>query len=121
MGSLAVSGVVPMVPLPPMGIFPNRRNGTDRVTMFGVMSRMTITSEGLVGMRVDDMVFCLLVMAMRAVVDTRRTAMRRFRVMSSLELCGINDAVMQAGVGGWDMSKRGFVRLGSCCCNESRL
>ena len=46
-----------MVPLPPTGILPKRRKGTERVTTLGVISRMTITSDGLVGMRVDDMVF----------------------------------------------------------------
>ena len=44
-----------MVPLPPTGIAPNRRNGTERVTTFGVMFRMTITSDGFAGTSLDDM------------------------------------------------------------------
>lgn len=35
---------------------PNRRNGTESVTTLGVMSRNTITSDGLTGMSLDDMV-----------------------------------------------------------------
>lgn len=45
-----------MVPLPPMSKRPNLLNGTESVTMFGVMLRITITSAGLSGMSFDDMV-----------------------------------------------------------------
>jgi len=39
----------PIVPRPPTRSWPKRRNGRDRVTMFGVTLRMTITSEGFAG------------------------------------------------------------------------
>lgn len=46
----------PIVPRPPTRNRPYRRNGTESVTMFGVMLRITITSAGFDGMSLDDMV-----------------------------------------------------------------
>lgn len=43
------------VPLPPMGMVPKRLKGTEKVTTLGVTSRMTMTSAGLVGISLDDM------------------------------------------------------------------
>lgn len=48
-----------MVPRPPMGILLKRRKGTESVTMLGVTSRMTMTSEGLEGIRASDMMASL--------------------------------------------------------------
>lgn len=45
----------PTVPLPPMGMDPNRLNGTEKVTTLGVTSRMTMTSAGLAGISLEDM------------------------------------------------------------------
>ena len=63
-----------MVPLPPIGILPKRRNGTVKVTTLGVTSRMTITSDGLAGISVDDMLFWLLLMLKIATELPRRMA-----------------------------------------------
>lgn len=38
-----------------MGIVPNLLKGTEKVTILGVISLMTITSAGLAGMSLDDM------------------------------------------------------------------
>lgn len=46
---------VPRVPLPPMGMVPKRLKGTEKVTTLGVRSRMTMTSAGLVGISLEDM------------------------------------------------------------------
>lgn len=46
---------IPIVPRPPMRKRPKRENGAERVVMLGVMSRMTITAEGLLGMSLDVM------------------------------------------------------------------
>lgn len=43
------------VPRPPMWILPNLENGTERVVMFFVISRMTITSDGFEGMSFEVM------------------------------------------------------------------
>jgi len=48
------------VPRPPMGNFPKRRKGTEKVTTLGVTSRMTMTSSGFWGMSLEDMVAVLL-------------------------------------------------------------
>lgn len=48
-----------MVPRPPMGILLKRRKGTESVTTLGVTSRITMTSEGLAGIRVSDMMASL--------------------------------------------------------------
>lgn len=45
-----------MVPRPPTRTIPNRRKGTESVTTLGVMSRMTMTSDGVWGMSFDDIV-----------------------------------------------------------------
>lgn len=45
---------IPKVPLPPILIFPNLAKGTENVTMFGVMLRITITSAGLAGTSFED-------------------------------------------------------------------
>lgn len=45
---------LPNVPRPPILILPNLANGTEKVTMFGVMLRMTITSSGLEGTSCED-------------------------------------------------------------------
>lgn len=45
-----------MVARPPTRMTPKRANGTDKVTTLGVMSRMTITSDGDSGMSLDDIV-----------------------------------------------------------------
>lgn len=45
-----------MVPRPPMRKMPTRANGTETVTMLGVMFRMTATSLGLEGTSLEDMV-----------------------------------------------------------------
>jgi hypothetical protein len=42
-----------------MGTVPYLLNGTEKVTTFGVMFRMTITSAGLAGMSLDDMLLPL--------------------------------------------------------------
>jgi len=42
-----------MVPLPPIAIFPNLENGRERVVMLGESFRITITSDGLLGMSLD--------------------------------------------------------------------
>lgn len=57
---------LPTVPLPPIGITPNRLNGTENVTTFGVTSRITMTSAGLVGISLSDM---LLVVSFAAKVE----------------------------------------------------
>lgn len=49
----------PTVPLPPTGITPKRLNGTEKVTTFGVTSRMTMTSAGLVGINLSDILLLL--------------------------------------------------------------
>lgn len=46
---------MPIVPRPPMRKMPKRAKGAERVVMFGVMSRMTITAEGLLGTSLDVM------------------------------------------------------------------
>lgn len=38
-----------------MANMPNRAKGTDKVTTFGVMLRMTMTSDGFAGTSLDDM------------------------------------------------------------------
>lgn len=43
------------VPRPPMWKWPKREKGTDRVVMFFVISRMTITSDGFDGMSFEVM------------------------------------------------------------------
>lgn len=48
-------GGLPIVPRPPTRMRPKRAKGTERVVMFGVMSRMTITAEGLLGTSLDVM------------------------------------------------------------------
>jgi len=53
-------GGLPSVPRPPMGNFPKRRKGTEKVTTLGVTSRMTMTSSGFWGMSLEDMVAVLL-------------------------------------------------------------
>lgn len=50
----------PTVPLPPIGIIPKRLNGTENVTTLGVTSRITITSAGLAGISLFDMLLLLL-------------------------------------------------------------
>lgn len=49
----------PTVPLPPTGIIPKRLNGTENVTTLGVTSRITMTSAGLAGMSLFDMLLLL--------------------------------------------------------------
>lgn len=39
-----------------MGIQPNRSKGTEKVTTLGVMFRITMTSDGLDGTSLEDMV-----------------------------------------------------------------
>lgn len=39
-----------------MGMVPKRLKGTEKVTTLGVTSRMTMTSAGLSGISLDDMV-----------------------------------------------------------------
>lgn len=46
---------IPIVPRPPMRKSPKRLKGTESVVMLGEMSRMTITSAGLLGMSFDVM------------------------------------------------------------------
>lgn len=46
---------IPIVPRPPTRKRPKRAKGTERVVMLGVMSRMTITAEGLLGTSLDVM------------------------------------------------------------------
>ena len=58
---------LPAVPRPPMGKRPKRRKGTEKVTTFGVMSRMTMTSSGLDGMSLDDMLGSLLLLLLSPV------------------------------------------------------
>ena len=43
------------MPRPPILKTPALKNGTERVTILGVMSLMTITSDGFDGMSLDDM------------------------------------------------------------------
>lgn len=49
----------PKVPLPPIGIIPKRLNGTENVTTLGVRSRITMTSAGLAGINLLDMLLLL--------------------------------------------------------------
>ena len=51
---------IPIVPRPPMRKRPKRAKGAERVVMLGVMSRMTITAEGLLGTSLDVMASGLL-------------------------------------------------------------
>lgn len=51
---------LPTVPLPPIGIIPKRLNGTEKVTTLGVISRITMTSAGLAGISLFDMLLLLL-------------------------------------------------------------
>lgn len=53
-------GDLPTVPLPPIGIIPKRLNGTEKVTTLGVISRITMTSAGLAGISLFDMLLLLL-------------------------------------------------------------
>ncbi len=46
---------LPMVPRPPALKRPKRAKGAEQVTMLGVTLRMTITSDGLEGASLDDM------------------------------------------------------------------
>lgn len=54
-------GNLPIVPRPPTRKRPKRAKGTERVVMLGVMSRMTITAEGLLGTSLDVMTSVLVV------------------------------------------------------------
>jgi hypothetical protein len=47
---------IPSVPRPPIWILPNRAKGTEKVTMLGVMLRMTMRSAGLAGIKLEDIV-----------------------------------------------------------------
>lgn len=70
---------VPSVQRPPMGNRPKRRNGTEKVTTLGVMSRMTITSSGFGGMSFDDMMPRVLLSLNDDATDTEAAAADRTR------------------------------------------
>ena len=46
-----MKGGIPSVARPPTGMKPKRAKGMEKVVMLGVMSRITITSEGFDGVR----------------------------------------------------------------------
>lgn len=62
-------GNSPTVPLPPIGIIPKRLNGTEKVTTLGVISRITITSAGLAGISLFDILLLLLLSSFSAFED----------------------------------------------------
>jgi hypothetical protein len=77
---------------------PKRLKGTLRVTMLGVTSRMTITSDGLAGMSLEDMVdltFSVVVRwAMVGVVGMDAAAAvvrRRPPAMKGVSLLGVDE------------------------------
>ena len=75
---------------------PKRRNGTESVTTLGVTSRMTMTSDGLDGTSLDDMVLLRRCCARPAKDNMRGVAMRttsRFLVARDV---GLNNGSVAA-------------------------
>lgn len=69
-----------------MGNFPKRRKGTEKVTTFGVTSRMTMTSSGFGGISLDDMLLWLPVLLKASEANAAVPVVRRRAPLMSFRL-----------------------------------
>lgn len=83
-----------------MGNFPKRRKGTEKVTTFGLTSRMTMTSSGFGGTSLDDMLSWSLVFVRGSEANAAAPVVRRtvpvmsFRLVDGRRCEGLDDVLM---------------------------